>query len=115
MMPMFNPLANPSVAIKNNIQVNAVGLSIELELREGYGSYNASSATVKKIIIKKPNGDIVSKDAEFVNDGSNGLIRYKTVLGDLNQAGIYSVQAYVETSFFAGYSTITSFQVYSNL
>jgi len=114
-MSLLNPLFNPSASTRNNIQIGAVGLVIELEVKEGYCPLDISDATIKNIIIKKPDNTVVTKPAAFESSGTNGLIYYKTVIGDLDQAGEYSVQAYLETPAFVGYSTITSFMVYANL
>ena len=99
----------------NNIQVGAVNLLIQLAIREGYGVLDVSSATTKQLIIKKPNGVKITGDASFQTDGTDGLIYYRTVAGDLDQAGTYNVQAYIEMPSFSGYTTPTSFQVASNI
>jgi hypothetical protein len=114
-MPMFNPLMNISSSSKNNIQVGVEGLSLELELREAYSPLDLSSATQKKIILKKPNETVLTKDAIFKTDGTDGIIYYEVITGDLDQAGNYSVQAYIVLGDFSGYSTISTFTVYENL
>lgn len=101
---------------RNNIQVGAINLLVELELREGYGVLDVSTATVKTIIIEKPDHTtLISASASFMTDGTDGLIYYRTVAGDLNQIGVYNVQAYVEMPSFTGYSTPTDFEVFPNL
>ncbi len=74
-----------------------------------------SSASTKTIIIEKPDSTIISASATFLTDGTDGKIYYRTVIGDLNQAGTYNVQSYLEMSDFIGYSTPVSFTVYANL
>lgn len=112
---IFNSLTIPSTVTKNNICVDAINLLIKLEIREGYGVLDISSATTKNIIISKPNGNIINTIATFLTDGSDGMIYYKTVLGDLNQAGTYGIQAYIDMPSFTGYSIPTNFVVYDNL
>jgi hypothetical protein len=88
---------------------------IELEINEGFNVMNISLATVKRFIIKKPNGTILTKDAVFTTNGQDGLIHYHTMLGDLDLPGDYKIQSYLETPTFSGYSSITGFSVILNL
>ena len=86
-----------------------------MEICEGYNILDISDATVKRIIIEKPDHTIISENATFLTDGSDGIIYYRTVAGDLSLAGDYGVQGYIETQNFKGYSSPTSFTVYENL
>ncbi len=88
---------------------------VELEIREGYGVLDISSASTKTMIIEKPDSTMISASAIFLTDGKDGKIYYRTVAGDLNQAGTYNVQSYLEMPDFVGYSTPASFTVYANL
>lgn len=58
-----------------------------------------SSATVRRIIAKKPNGTSVTWTA--VADGTNG-IKYVTQPNDLDIAGVWQLQAYVELPAWKG-------------
>jgi len=100
---------------KNNIQVGATNLLITLEIKEGYAPLNISSATTKNIIIEKPDDTIITTTGSFITDGSDGLLYYRTSATDINQAGIYNVQAYLVMPDFTGYSTPVSFTAYANL
>lgn len=84
-------------------------------MREGYGVLDISSATTKNIIIERPDNTIITAMGSFMTNGTDGLLYYRTVAGDLNQAGIYNAQAYIEMPTFTGYTTPTNFTVYSNL
>jgi hypothetical protein len=114
-MPLTNPLYGSTANNRNNIQVGAVGLEIELAIKEGYATLDVSQATIKKIIIKKPDGSATINDAQFGTTGTDGIITYQTQSGDLNLVGTYSVQAYLEMDTFKGYSTVTTFAVSANL
>jgi hypothetical protein len=100
---------------KNKIQVGAVNFLIELQLKEGYGILDISSATTKNIIIEKPDDTIMIVPGSFITDGKDGLLYYRTQVGDLNQDGLYNVQANIEMPDFQGYSTPVSFEVFPNL
>lgn len=58
---------------------------------------NISDATVKRFIFKKADGTVIQRSGSFYTDGSDGKIQYTTVSGDLNSAGRWRVQPYVET------------------
>ena len=49
----------------NEIHVNDVGTLFTLTIKDGDSAVNISSATTKKIIIKKPSGTILTKDVAF--------------------------------------------------
>lgn len=111
----YQYLTNQTHTDKNNIQVGAINLLIELEIREDYAPLDISLATVKNILIEKPDDTVLTVSGSFVGTGTDGLIYYRTLAGDLNLAGIYNVQAYLVMPDFVGYSTPVSFTVYANL
>jgi hypothetical protein len=55
-----------------------------------------SSASVKLIRFEKPDGTKIVRDATFNNDGSDGIITYTTVEGDIDLIGDWQVQGYAE-------------------
>lgn len=76
---------------------------------------NVSTATVKQIIFQKPDGTRVVKTAGFDTDGSDGIIYYTTVAGDLDQHGIWQLQGYIEMGGASWYSNTYSFNVSRNI
>lgn len=105
----------------DDLYMGAVGLVIELtikELNENTGIesiVDVSDATIKRIHIRKPNGVVLQKPSTFKTDGTDGIVQYITILGDLDIAGLYKCQAYISTPSFTGYSSIVSFTVGQNL
>ena len=63
---------------------------------------SASGATDKQVLILRPDGTTLTKNASFVTDGTNGQIRATSAAGELNGAGKYRGQAYVKTTSFEG-------------
>ena len=53
------------------------------------------SASTKQIFIKKPSGTVLEKTASYYTDGTDGIIQYTTISGDLDEVGEYEVQGYV--------------------
>jgi hypothetical protein len=84
-------------------------------LRDGYVALDISTATVKQIIIDKPDGTNLTKGANFVTDGKDGKLYYLTVAGDFDQAGTYRTQAKIVMPGFSGYSSATTFEVLANI
>lgn len=82
-------------------------LTIELET-----SYDISSATTAKILFQKPDGTTGEFEG-VVSDTTK--VAYTTETGDLDQAGTWHMQAYVEIDGLKGYGAITYVTVESNL
>lgn len=99
----------------NEIHVDDVGTAFTLTIKDGDSAVNISTATTKKIIIKKPSGTKLTYNTAFVSDGSDGKMVYSAAAGDLDEAGTYKLQSYVIISDGTFYTDITSFKVYRNL
>lgn len=77
-----------------------------------------STATVMSIIFKKPDGSTVSKVGTFYTNGTDGIIDYITLSGDLDVANEeipWKIQAKVTLSTGTWSSDIGEFIVYDNL
>lgn len=99
------------------IHVGDVGTIIRLTITEADGTtaVDVSTATVKKFYFMKSDGTKVNKTAEFNTTGTDGKLKYTTVANDIDQAGTWQVQAYVEIGTSKYYSTKTTFAVHSNI
>jgi hypothetical protein len=83
--------------------INAIGVEIIIET-----CLDISEATKVAIKVEKPDGTEEEWAGEILGTTQ---IKYITVDGDLDQAGKYYIQAYVETVTSTGYGTTTSFNV----
>jgi hypothetical protein len=98
------------------VHLNDVGTRFQLTLEDGDGTaVNISTATTKEFVFRKPDGSTITRDATFSTDGSNGVLYYDTVTGDIDQAGQWKVQAYVDMTGFDGHSGEKTFVVHKNL
>jgi hypothetical protein len=89
------------------------GTEFQFTIKDQDGTIvNLSTATVKKVKFKRPDTSILIKDATFVTDGIDGKIKYVTLSTDLNAAGFWVVQGYVEVGSGKWHSNKTSFLVY---
>lgn len=100
------------------IKLNDIGTVFTLTITDDDGdAVDITGATTKSVIFLKPDGVSVTKTASFGSDGSDGIITYTTVANDLNVAGLWHVQAYVDISDgdVIFHSAIDAFEVGSNL
>jgi hypothetical protein len=98
----------------DEIHVGDVGTSLRATIYDGSSIFSLSSATVSVVLVK-PDGTKVTKAGSLVTDGTDGLVEYITVSGDLDQAGIWEIQAIVTVGLNSWRSEISRFKVKSNL
>lgn len=100
-----------------SVQENAIGIPIDYSVRDFNGNEkDISGATVKKLLLKKPNGVRLTKTAEFANPpGTDGHLVITTVDGDLVPYGIFEVQAELTFPSSDLRTAIDTFPVLRNL
>lgn len=100
------------------IHKNDVGVRFRALIKDENNTVkDISTVTLKQIKLQKPSGDIITANATFVTDGTDGYVYYDTIDGDLNEVGLWRIQAYVEFSNGAKdlHSDIQDFRVYKNI
>lgn len=99
------------------IHVGDVGTIIRLTITEDDGTtpVDVSTASVKKFYFRKPSDEKLAVTAAFNTTGTDGKLKYTVVANDIDVAGTWYVQAYVEIGTAKYYSTKTTFTVQSNL
>jgi len=104
------------MACESQIRVGDKNVDFILTITEDCVAINISTATSKVIYLTKPSGEVLTKTASFVTDGTDGLIHYATVDGDLDESGIWKIQARIELGSGSSYGTpIKTFKVFCNL
>lgn len=93
------------------LPINQEGLQIKMTMLEDGSALNISGASVKQIKLWKPSGTLVVKTASFVTNGADGMLYAVLVSSDLDEAGWYTVRAYVEQGTFKGHSGKAQFLV----
>ena len=96
-------------------QVGDVKVRLILTIYEDDAILDISTSTAKSIIIRKPNGEILTVTATFLTDGSDGKIYYDTVSGDLDQSGMYKIQGSLLINSGIYKSSVKMFRVECNL
>ena len=99
----------------DEIHVGNIGTMFKCTVLSNDVAENISAATTKKIIFLKSDATRVEKDASFYPDGTDGILTYTTVDGDLSVAGVWRIQGYVEIGSSVFYSNVQSFTVYGNI
>ncbi len=97
------------------IHLNDVGTSIRVRVQEDGVNIDISTATTTLIFLKKPSGTTTQYTATFVNDGSDGLMHYISVSGDIDEVGTWRGQGFVVLPQGEFFTERQSFKVNSNL
>jgi hypothetical protein len=79
----------------SEIHLYDINTRLTVILTENGAPVDISTATVKTIILQKPNGAVLEKTALFTTTGTDGSIYYITVANDLDQSGVWYIQARV--------------------
>jgi hypothetical protein len=104
------------MACADILQVGIVGAQLEVEvLQNCTTALSILTATTKEITVKRPDGTSFTRSALFTTDGSDGLIYFLTIAGDISLAGTYYIQAYLELPGWQGNSDIQEFEAQDNL
>ena len=72
------------------------GTVIRVTVTEGGAAFDCSTATVKVLRFRKPDGSVASVTASFYTNGTDGIVQYTTTTGDLDQVGKWTGQVYLE-------------------
>ncbi len=103
--------------ITGQIRVGDINSALVIQLKDAAGNVNIASAETLEIYLKDPSGNVELKDGELYGDGSDGKMKYVTVVGDIDEAGVWTIQGRAlwssGTSKWA--STPDDFRVAANL
>jgi hypothetical protein len=104
------------MSCESQLHVGDKNFTFQVTVGEDCLPIDISTSTSKIIVFTKPDGSILEKTALFVTDGTDGKISYSTVDGDIDQAGMWKIQAEVEFGSGSYYhSNIKLFKVMCNL
>lgn len=101
--------------LTDKVFVGDIGTSFRGTFKEDGTAVDVSSATSKTIIFEKPDGTKVTQTATFFTDGTDGIIQYSSVSGDLDIGGDWRLQGFIAMPSWTGHSDIVNFKVYDNL
>ena len=109
-----------------NVRQNDIGTEFLATIVECVDSVETpidiSNATSKTLVIRKPDGTVLTNSAVFTpvssggtGTGTDGKISYFSVSGDLDLKGLYRIQGIVSNPSGTWSSSIDKFKVSSNL
>lgn len=95
-----------------NIKKGEVGTTITATITDSAGTaINISTATSKKIYLVNRSGRLVSKDASFTTNGSDGKLYYTLVAGDIDIGGAWVREWKVIMPSGTWYTSVVDFEV----
>jgi hypothetical protein len=99
-----------------DIHVSDENVTFTFTIMENCVAISVASVTLKTLTFTKPSGSTLTKTASFSTDGTDGNIYYASIAGDLDEAGIWNVQAKVQFGSGSSYHSETKkFKVLPNL
>ena len=98
-------------------QLNDIGTVLRVQIVDEDGApIDISAATVKEILLLKPDKRTsLLKTATFTTDGTDGMIEYATVDGDLDTLRVWQIQGRVTTPLGKWSSKKGTFCVLANI
>lgn len=103
------------MAASDQVRVGDIGTTFQFTIKDGADVVNISSATTKQIFFTKPDGSVLTKSATFLTDGSDGIMYYTAIAGDLDTCGIWQAQGYLVFPGSSYKTSIIKFTVHRNL
>lgn len=82
-----------------------VGTVFEATITENGTAVDISSATAKQIIFERADGSLLTVSAAFKTDGTDGIIVYTTLVGNINILGMWGWRGKVTLSSGGPFST----------
>jgi hypothetical protein len=104
-----------TTVVIQHVQQNDAGLAYTVTINDANGPFDVSRASLVQYLFQKPDGSMLTVNASFVNDGTDGQVVYITGPSDFDQPGTWSHQVYIVIGSSHKYSNTTRFKVYPNL
>lgn len=97
-------------------QVGDIGTTIKATIVDQDGAaLDVSGASTLQLLFLKPTGVLVTQTATLTGDGTDGIIQYVTVSGDLDVPGVWKSQGYIVDAGKQHKSSVDSFHVKPNI
>lgn len=97
-------------------QVGDVGIRLTIEVIDQAGDpVDLGTADVLTVKLGKPSGETLDLTGELLNNGADGKLYYITADGDLDEDGVWTIQAKVEVGGQPKSTRVGRFQVFVNV
>jgi hypothetical protein len=98
------------------LHVGDIGTLLEYDVIEDGEPMPIGTADVLQLLLHKPDGTVLARDAALVTPGGeDGAMGYRTVAGDLDLAGSWQIQPYLEIDGWKGHGQAKPFLVAPSL
>lgn len=101
------------------IHQNDIGTRFQVTIKDcgGTDAIDVSNAIYRQFTFRKPSDVLMTRTASIFGDGSatSGVVYYDTVAGDLDEVGMYKLQAKISFASGTYYTDIYTFKVHCNL
>jgi hypothetical protein len=101
--------------MSDEIHVGDEGTQFRITVKESGVALDISTASDMVINIRKPSNTLLSVAGDFLTDGTDGVLTYTTVAGDLDEVGTYKIEAVVSIDGGVFTSSSASFKVHHNV
>ena len=99
----------------SNIHVGDVGTELVCQLVDQDGDVvDLSAAGTMRIFLGKPGGSVLTKAAVLDTDGTDGRMKYLTIDGDVDEAGVWEIQGRAAIGSYRYSTSKGSFTVVRN-
>lgn len=97
----------------SDLHVGDIGTTLTITVEEDGVAVDLSTSTAKSIRFQKPSGDTAAVTPAFGSDGSDGILEYEFVDGDLDEAGTWEMQVIMTFGTDVWSTTKSTFRVLS--
>ena len=97
------------------VHQNDIGTIFRVTISDGDDAVDVSSLTTQELIFRKPDGTTETQTSSFYTDGTDGVIQYTSVSGDLDTVGQWKIQANIVMPTGTWRSSVAEFHVHANL
>ena len=104
--------------MSSQIHQNDIGTRFLISIQDDGVPVNISGvdgSSVHQLSFRKPSDKIIYRNATLQDYGISGVMYYDSVAGDLDEVGVYKLQAKVARPSGTHYSDIYTFTVYRNI
>jgi len=99
------------MTLKTDIHVGDEGTILRAVITDLDVVVDISGATVKNIVLVKPDGEDFTVSGVFTTNGADGKIQYTTLATTLDVAGVWQIGAKIATSAGSWTATLVPFTV----
>lgn len=97
------------------IRKNDIGIQFVVTIQDGDDPEDISGYTTRQILIRKPNGTVLTKSTTLSTDGTDGSLYAVSEEGDLDLVGTYNLQITLSNETVSYHTDIGNFRVNKNL